>query len=61
MFALNGLPKPHNSIFNAPGFERASSDKFFLCIEATDPQFSREETLKFMQGLGAVNVAEVAA
>jgi hypothetical protein len=59
MLALNGLPKPYHPVFNVDGFERASKDRFFLCIEATDPMFSLAETSGFLQGLGAVRVSEV--
>jgi hypothetical protein len=59
-FAMNGLPRPHNPIFNAPNFDRASQDRFFLCIETDDPQFSESETPAFLRGLGALSVAEVA-
>ena len=59
MFALNGLPRPYHSIFNAPNFERATRDRFFLCIEADDPKFDATETRRFLEGLGAENVAEV--
>ncbi len=59
MLALNGLPKPYHSIFNAPGFERATNDRFFLCIESGDPRFDPEETRDFLRGTGALNVAEV--
>ena len=57
MLFLNGLPQLHHPVFNVPGFERASQDRFFLCIEATDPQFDRETTAGFLSGfnpLGAI-------
>lgn len=57
--AFNGLPKPHNPIFGAPNFERATQDRFFLCIESNDPQFDTEKVTEFMNSLGAANVAQV--
>lgn len=59
MLAMNGLPRPYHSIFNAPRFERASQDRFFLCIEADDPRFDVTETARFLRGLAPLNVAEV--
>jgi hypothetical protein len=59
MLAMNGLPRPYHSIFNAPHFHRASLDRFFLCIEANDPRFDVAETARFLRGLNPVNVAEV--
>lgn len=59
IWALNGLPKPYHSIFNTPGFERASKDRFFLAIEKKDPKFDPEATREFLEGLGAVAVSEV--
>lgn len=38
-FALARLPKPYQPIQAVPGFERASQDRFFLTIDATDPRF----------------------
>jgi Protein of unknown function (DUF3341) len=58
VFILNRLPEPHHPVFNVPEFERASSDRFFLCIEADDPKFALEETRKFLQGLKACKVTE---
>jgi hypothetical protein len=59
MLALNGLPMPYHSVFNTPNFNRASTDRFFLSIEAEDALFDQEQTLAFMQTLGADNVSVV--
>lgn len=59
MLVLNRLPQPHHPVFNLPQFRRASIDRFFLCIEAEDPQFERSDTGKFLAGLQPLNVAEV--
>ncbi len=59
MLALNGLPMPYHSLFNEPRFQHASSDAFFLCIEATDPRFNGEETRRFLESLDAGMVKEV--
>jgi len=59
MFAVNGLPAPYHPVFDAPHFEDATSHRFFLGIEATDPRFDRETTRQFMETLGAAQVSEV--
>ncbi len=59
MLALNGLPRPYQSIFNAKNFERASQDRFFLCIESADPKFDPEATAEFLRRAGAEDVSEV--
>lgn len=59
MIMLNGLPQPYHPIFDAANFDRASSDRFFLCIEAEDPRFDLAETRRFLESLTPAVVSEV--
>lgn len=59
MLILNGLPRPYHPLFNVKSFGRASQDRFFLAIEATDPQFDEDDTRRFLASLGAEEVSDV--
>ena len=59
MLALNGLPMPYHPVFNVARFERASRDRFFLCIETMDPLFDHEVTRQFLTTLGAQDISDV--
>src|SRR5450432_82047 len=59
MLALNKLPHPYHPVFNVARFSRATTDRFFICIEATDPQFSVTESTRFLQSLDAQHITEV--
>lgn len=60
MLGRNGLPRPYHPIFNTPNFDRATRDKFFLCIEAIDEHFDPQATKEFLASLGPDAVSEVA-
>ncbi len=59
MLVLNRLPEPYHPVFNVPEFARASTDRFFLCIEARDPRFDPLATRRFLESLRPVSLKEV--
>jgi hypothetical protein len=61
MIIANGLPQPYHPVFNVPRFSLASSDKFFLVVEAEDPKFDVANISRLLEGLGAKGVYDVPA
>ena len=57
--ALCGFPRPHFPLFNLPAFAKATSSRFFLCIEKGDPLYHSELTARFLRELDAIGVWEV--
>jgi len=56
LLALCKLPRLHHPLFESENFAKATDDGFFLCIEARDPKFSREDTPGFLEKIGAESV-----
>ncbi|MEZ6241845.1 MAG: DUF3341 domain-containing protein [Phycisphaerales bacterium] len=56
MLALNGLPRFHHPLFSKERFLKVSDDRFFICIEATDPNFDPVKTRELLDTLGADRV-----
>jgi len=59
MIGLNGLPQPYHPLFNVPEFERATQDRFFLCVERIDGKFNIEKTTQFLESLNPLMVTTV--
>lgn len=50
--ALSKLPRYHHPVHGNLRFRRASSDRFFISIEATDPQYERISARLLAESLG---------
>jgi Protein of unknown function (DUF3341) len=60
MLALNGLPQPYHPLFNVERFSKhATTDRFYLCIEAHDNKFNLAEAARFLESVGAHHISEV--
>ena len=54
----NSLPQFHHPLFNSARFERATQDRFFICVEKRDRKFHRQKTAALLRR-HAVGVEEV--
>jgi hypothetical protein len=61
VFAFARLPMPYHPVFNTPGFDRASQDRFFLAIEQRDEKFDLESARRLLTEAGALEVSIVEA
>lgn len=59
MWGLNGMPKLYHPLFRSERFRRATNDRFFLVIEASDPRFDRDRTPAFLESLGGLAVEPI--
>lgn len=61
LLAACRLPRLYHPIFAADEFERASVDRFVLCVEARDPGFEPHRIRRIFQRHGAERISEVPA
>ena len=56
MLALNGLPRWHHPLFSHERFSRVGNDRFFIAIEANDPNFDPVQTKKLLEEIGGTDI-----
>jgi hypothetical protein len=58
--AANGLPRLVHPIFDAPDFDLASRNRFFLCLRTDDPRFDEARASAVLDATHPLRRAEVA-
>jgi hypothetical protein len=61
LLVLTGLPRLHHPLFDVPGFDRMSQDRFALEIALPEPADARRSLLAALERCGAVSIHEVAS
>ena len=59
MLGLNRLPMLYNPLFKHDRFRRATDDRFFVFIDATDPRFDEARATSLLKEMGATAVERV--
>jgi hypothetical protein len=60
VLAANGLPRLAHPIFDAPDFDLATRNRFFLCLRCDEPGFDRDEAVRLLEATRPMRQAEVA-
>ena len=56
MFHVNRLPTFYHPVFNSDRFAAVTDDKFFISIEAADPQYDEARTRSLLEEAGAKHI-----
>lgn len=59
MLAMNNLPRHHRPLLAHPRFKRATTDRFYVVIDAADSRFDATKTRAFLGTLGGTAVEAV--
>jgi len=59
LFIMMRLPRLNHPVFAVKGFERVTVDRFYLCIERSDPRFSGTGTRRFLEAFSPVQIFDV--
>lgn len=56
LFVSNRLPQLWHPVFDVEGFERASIDRFWVGVDATDPTYDARRVAEALRAVGAARV-----
>jgi hypothetical protein len=56
MFLFNNLPKFFHPAFRSRRFRQVTNDRFFIIIEAADPQFDPQRTTELLRSVGGGHI-----
>ncbi|MGH8797588.1 MAG: DUF3341 domain-containing protein [Caldimonas sp.] len=56
----SGLPNLYHPVFNAPDFDLATRNRFFLCLRSDDPGFERAAAAELLDSMQPLRRCEVA-
>jgi hypothetical protein len=54
MLVLNKLPMLYNPLFKSERFRRVTNDRFFIAVDATDPNFDEKQTETLLRSLNPI-------
>jgi hypothetical protein len=61
LWFLNGLPRLRHPVFNAPHFQLATRNRFFVCVRSNDPKYAIEPLRHAFERFTPTSVHEVPA
>jgi len=59
MFLLNKLPMLYNPLFKSAKFRRATDDRFFIVIDAGDPNYNEQGTVDLLKSTRVASIETV--
>lgn len=59
--ALSGLPRLNHPMFEAPAFDLASTNRFFVVVRATDRVFDSAAVRRFLEALQPIAIIDIPA
>jgi hypothetical protein len=58
-FVIARLPEPWHPVFEIDGFERATIDRYWLAVDAADPQCTAERTVRELNTLSPLRLVQL--